>query len=217
MSSLVFCLPRLKRKLARARSGDNLIVVKTCDGSNGSDEMLSVEMIILDRRRSPSPLALAVNDISKVAMRRIRAVQHHWSTVASMVRSNWSCSRAMRSHFQVANPSPAIAAALPSPTTRQVFLFRRVSACASSSEHGRSSVPCGHTARLLRPRTVRCQSKHVAANLFMSSVTGGWTRIGTEHVASGASHRSQWRHRSCSEDDANQLLRWQRTAAAPLQ
>src|ERR1017187_2241578 len=119
--STVFCLPRLKRRLALARSGDNPIAVKTCDGSIAPDEQAAP--VETDRPLRSSAITMASPSRQSNTMFVVFGTRGApalftltWSMISRMVRSSRSRSAVMRSTLPSANPSRAISAALPSPT-----------------------------------------------------------------------------------------------------
>src|SRR5208337_842447 len=121
MSSAEFCLPTLKRRLARARSGDNPIAVKTCEGSMAPDEQAAP--VETDSPLRSSAITMASPSRQSNTMFVVLGTRGApalltptWSMLSTMVRSMRSRSAAIRSTLPSVNPWRAISAALPSPT-----------------------------------------------------------------------------------------------------
>ena len=95
MSSAVFCLPRLKRRLARARSGDSPIAVRTCDGSIAPDEhaapvetdkpLRSSAITIASPSRQSKTIFVVLGTRGAPALLTLT-----WSTLSTTVRSKRS-------------------------------------------------------------------------------------------------------------------------------
>ena len=125
-SSAVFCLPRLKRSVPRARSGDKPIAVSTCEGSIAPEEHAApVETAKPLRSRAITSASPSMQSKWMLVVLGTRGTPLPFrpvdSTSPSIVCSNRSRRVDIRSKSPRANPSIAKSAALPSPTIPGTF------------------------------------------------------------------------------------------------